>query len=101
MADIAYWLLNGVTEDINGTGIAADGSKHSFAIWSTDFGGGSVSLQASPDGGTTWITLIIGGAAATYSANTVGVIDYLGPGMLIRAILASSTSPDAVYTRLF
>ena len=95
------FLLESVSADTNGTGVKCSGRAYTVAIWGTDFGSGSVTLQASPDGGTTWITLTIGGSPATFTANAVRVIDHLGAGILVRAILSGSTSPDSVNVAVF
>jgi hypothetical protein len=93
------WLLNGVTADTNGTGVHPVSGPMTLWIWSTDFDSGTVTIQASPDGGTTWITLTVDGSAAAFTANTVRVIEGLEGGQL-RATLTGSTAPDPVYVRV-
>lgn len=95
------WLLTDVSVDVNGTGVDGDGSGKALAIWATDFGGGTVTIQGSPDGGTTWITLTVDGAAATFTANAIRYLERIGQGMQIRAILSGSSGADAVNVRLF
>ena len=95
------FLLENVSVDTDGDGKPADGGSKSVAIWGTDFGGGSVTLQSSPDGGSTWITLTVGGSPAVYTANAVQFIDRLGQGMEIRAILTGSSGAENVNAKIF
>lgn len=94
-------LLNAVTEDTNGTPVSADGGSKTLVVWSTDFGGGTVTVQVSPDAGTTWIPLAQSGVALAFTANGAHIIDRLGQGLLVRAVLSGSTTPDAVSAALF
>ena len=95
------WLLKAVDADVNGTGITTDGGSKTVQIWATNFGGGTVTLQSSADGGVTWVTLTIAGLPATFTSNAVRKIDRLGQGMLIRATLAGSTGASNVNVKLF
>lgn len=93
-------LLNNVSADTTGSGIKADGGSKTLSVWATSFGGGTVTIQASPDG-TTWITLTLsGGDSATFTANAVRLIDRIGQGMQIRATLTGSTAPSGVNVSL-
>jgi hypothetical protein len=89
-------LLQNVSVDTDGAGIPADGGTKTLSIWATSFGGGSVTIQGSPDGGTTWITLTYGGNPAIFTENTFRLINRLGQGLLIRAILTGSTGASNV-----
>jgi hypothetical protein len=95
------WLLEDISADANGTGVNADGGGKTVSIWATNFGGGTVTIQGSPDGGTTWITLTEGGVAVAFIANAVRYIDRLGIGMQIRATLVGSAGADSVNVKLF
>lgn len=98
-------LLDGVSVNTTGVGAKADGSSKVVAIWATDFGTGTVTLQGSPDGGgttDTWVTLTIGGSAAEFTANAIRLIDKIGQGMHTRAILTGANgSTDTVSVKLF
>lgn len=94
-------LLNGVNIDTDGIPVDGDGGNKVFAVWANDFGGGTVTLEASPDGGTTWITLTYGGNPATFTGNTIRLIDRIGQGMKIRATLTGSTGASNVNADLF
>lgn len=93
------WLLNGVEADTDGTGQHPISGPMSLWIWSTDFGGGTVNIEASPDGGTTWIALTIDGSPAAFTADALRVIAGLNGGQL-RATLTGSTNPDPVYAKV-
>ena len=94
-------LLDAVAVDTNGTGVKADGGGKTLAVWATSFGSGTVTIQGSPDGGVTWITLTIAGNPAAFTANSIRYIDRLGQGMQIRAILAGSTGASNVNAAIF
>jgi len=95
------YLLEDVSVDTDGTGAKADGGNKTVAIWGTDFGGGTVTLEGSPDSGTTWITLTIGGASATFTANAIRMVDRLGQGMQVRATLTGSSGASGVYAKMY
>lgn len=61
------------------TGICAAGT----------FGGGTMVLEVSPDGGTTWIPL----AGASYTAAFTTVIT-MASGARLRAVLTGATTPS-------
>ena len=52
-----------------------------------EFGGGSLSLESSPDGGTSWFTVEQVGEPAR-------LIRYLVSGEIVRVKLESATSPN-------
>lgn len=95
------WLLTDVSVDVNGTAIESDGAGKLLIVWATDFGGGTVTVQVSPDGGTTWIALLVIGTAVAFTANAAQFLDRVGQGMQIRAILSGSSGASAVNARLF
>jgi hypothetical protein len=98
-------LLNDVNQNTTGTGIETDGSSKTLLVWVTavtgSFGGGSVTIEASGDNGTTWIPLTIGGNVVAFTANAVEAIDYLGQNMFIRASLSGATNPLHVNAAIF
>lgn len=76
------------TEDDNTDAIIASGGEYVFSHQGSDYGGGSLSLQYSEDGGTTWTTV----AGTSYGAALqVGVTT--GAGTKYRMSLSGSTSP--------
>ncbi len=96
------FLLENISVDTDGAGVNADGSNKTLCVWATSFGGGTVNIEGSPDGGTTWIILqLINGADAQFTANTFKIIDRLGQGCLIRATLAGSSGANNVNAALF
>ena len=94
-------LLNNVSVDTVGVGPLGDGGNKVLAVWGAAFGGGSVTIEASPDGGTTWITLTYGGNPAVFTTNTIRLLDRIGQGMQIRASLSGSTGASNVNADLF
>jgi len=100
-------LLDNVSVDTDGVGVAADGGSKTVVIWISSggsFGGGTITLQTSPDGGgssDTWVTLTINAVDATFTANAARVIDHLGPGLFIRATLTGATAASNVNVKIF
>lgn len=94
-------LLDNVSVDTEGTPVVSDGSNKTLSVWATNFGGGSVTIQGSPDGGVTWITLTYGGNPTIFTSNTIRLIDRIGHGMLTRAILTGSSGAVNVNAQLF
>jgi hypothetical protein len=89
-------LLNNVSVDTVGTAQDGDGGSKVITVWASNFGGGSVAIEASPDGGATWITLTYGGNPAVFTTNTIRLIDRIGQGMQIRAVFSGSTGASNV-----
>lgn len=63
------------------------------------FGSGTVTLQYSPDGGSTKIDVTQNGTAVTFTANggrnvELGFSNKLGEEILLYATMAGSTTPD-------
>ena len=65
------------------------GGLRTVVAWGT-FGGGTLTLQMSPDGGTTWLSL---GADVEFTADGVANVQ-LGAGIPLRANLAGSTGAN-------
>jgi hypothetical protein len=79
-------------------GQAADGSStarnwhggYGTVVVAGTFGGGTVTLNASPDGGTTWVQV---GYDARFTAD--GMANFQLPGgMQLRLTLSGATNPD-------
>lgn len=94
-------LLDNVSVDTDGPPIKGDGAAKTLHVWATSFGGGNVEIQGSPNNGTTWDALTIGGNPAQYNANTIQKVDKIGQGQSIRAILQGSTGASGVNAMLF
>lgn len=66
-----------------------------------DFGGGTVTIELSYDGGTTWVDVIDNGSAVTFTADRSDNIDVnsdpLNP-TIIGFSLAGSTDPNLLIT---
>ncbi len=89
-----FLLKNQTTNDTNPDGYLNDGQKRMIAIWGT-FGSGTVNLQGSPDGGTTWIDLeLSAGTPAQYTTNKINELRIWPKGMAFRAQLSFATTPD-------
>lgn len=86
------FLLENVSTDTSGSKVDIGiGSKKTISIWATNFGAGTVSLQVSPDNGTNWILLKkIDGTDATFTSNDHIVVDSIGEGNGVRAVLSGS-----------
>lgn len=93
-------LLTSATTNARGAELDADGGNKTFAVWGT-FGGATVTLQASPDNGVTWITLTIGGSPAAFTANAVRLTDRLGQGMMISCIISGATGTTDIDARIY
>lgn len=94
-------LLDAVDANTNGDGFPATGGSKTLAVWGDDFGSGTVTVEASPDGGTTWIGLTITGSPLALTAKGVRFIERLGQGMQVRATLTGATAPSNVSAMLF
>lgn len=94
------WLLESVDADVNGMAVPVIGGPMTLWVYGTDYGGGTVSIEATPDNGTTWIALTIDGSPAAFTANALRVIEGLSDGVQIRAILSGATDPDNVNVRV-
>jgi len=104
--DPGYKLLDGVTADGSGTAVAIPDGGHrykdklfGFYVWSTNFGGGTVTIQISLDN-TNWFparTQADSQLNFTVSDHLVGVMR----GIWVRATLAGATAPAAVNARMY
>src|SRR5262249_35869488 len=80
-----------ISADGNSTTVAWPGGRGVFAAFG-NFGGGTVTLQQSPDDGTTWINVDrTGDTYVTFTANGQGGFE-LGK-CLLRVNMAGSTTP--------
>lgn len=90
------YLLKNVSVDTDGEPVKGDGSKYELDIWATDFGGGTVNIEISPDNGTTWILATYGGNPASFSVNSTLHIENIAFGELVRATLTGSSGANNV-----
>jgi hypothetical protein len=98
------FLLQNVSVDTVGNGVLADGSNKTLVIWATaggSFGGGTVTINGSPDGGTTWITLTYNGSHAIFTSDIVLLADRLCTGMMFQAVLSGSSGAANVNAAIF
>lgn len=73
-----------------GAAIEWAGGRGAFSVYSGTFGGASVALQWSPDGGTTWLPVDASGD--TYTTKTaVGSGNFELPACQIRAAVTGGT----------
>jgi len=72
---------------------SATTGRCTVAAWGT-FGGGTLTMEMSPDGGTTWIALDPSGSTVnTFTANGVGNFQ-INIDCLVRATLSGATTPS-------
>lgn len=88
-------LLNNVSVDTDGTPQPGDGGSKQISIWATNYGGGSVTIQTSPDL-VTWITIKYMGSPAVFTSDISLKLDKIGQGMFIRATLTGSSGASGV-----
>lgn len=94
-------LLDAVDVDTNGAGVSGDGARRLCHIYAVAFGGGTVTLQMSTNGGTTWTTLIqADGTDAAFTAAVVIEIALISQSVLIRATLTGSGGASDVTAEL-
>lgn len=95
------FLLQNVSANATGTAVENSGEEAILAIFATSFGGGTVTVEGTPNGGTTWITLTKkDGNPATFTANAFAVCFKIAQGYQIRARLTGSTNPVALNVTL-
>lgn len=88
--------------EVEATQVGADGASKTVAVWATTWDGATVTLRATPDGGTTWIDLTDNGTVVTFTANEVRVINRLGIGLTLGAkITTAGGSTAGIYARIF
>lgn len=93
-------LLDSVIVDGSGPSFVTDGGAYTLFVQAVDFGGGTVSLDASFDGAVTWITFSEGVTPIAFTVNTVRVVEGLSGGIQIRGTLTGSTSASGVKVTL-
>lgn len=82
--------------DGNGTGVTVNHTQPLEVVaYGSTFGGGTVTAQFSPNGGTTWITLkdLLGSNVSLTANDAKGPIK-LTPGDMFRPVLSGSSSPS-------
>lgn len=84
------------------TPVKAQGQDLVLAVVATSFGSGTVTIEGSPDGGVSWITLLKArnGSAATFTANAFAILDRIAQGYTVRAKLTGATNPSGVTVTL-
>jgi hypothetical protein len=97
-------LLNNISSDTqpDQEGFHVTGATMSVSVRADDFGGGTVSLECSADGGIKWAILLKpDGNPAAFTVDSDVLVDRLSPGQMIRATLAGSTAPSNVKVQAF
>jgi hypothetical protein len=104
--DIMRFLLQNVSANTpDPTPIPGDGSEKVLMIWLTagvegaTYGGGTIAIQLSPDGGLTWISPT--GVTSSWTTDTAVNINYIPQGSMVRATLIGATDPLGVNAGLF
>lgn len=100
LCDVKGFSLENATANGPGTEMDVPGGDLVVVIWG-NFDGATVTLEASPDN-STWITLTrTDGSAASYTVNTVDLVDRIATGMQVRANLASAGGSTDLNARFF
>lgn len=89
-------LLSAASANVNGAAVDWGGGRGVFAAFGT-FGGGTVTLQWTPDGGTDWLPVDASGNTFT-TLTAAGAGGFELPACQIRAVLAGATSPSVSAT---
>ncbi len=89
-------LLESVSVNTTGSQNTTTGSGQNICVWATNFGGGTVTVQVSPDSGTTWITITYNGAPAIFVANAVYYCERISTELLVRATLTGASGASNV-----
>lgn len=91
-------LLDGVSANTNGDAVNLLGGALSVFVQGTDFGGGTVTLEVSVDGGTVWHTAKQqdGVTDLTASGNSTFVMWGYAAGVAVRATLTGASGADTV-----
>lgn len=98
----ALLLLDNVSVNTVGEWIRVDGGSYSAVVWGDNFGGGQVTLECSPDGGLTAIALRDwSDAVYNFTDNNVKGLDYIGQGLLVRAVLSGAAGASNVSAGLY
>lgn len=82
-------LLLNVSENTTGDPIRWEGGEATFLVYG-NFGGGTCSLQISPDGNATWFNV---GFATDLTQDGQQSVN-IGQGLYLRASLAGATDPS-------
>ena len=94
------YLLHNVSVDTVGAGVQGDGSAKGIMIFATNFGGGSVAIEISPDEGTTWLNVPYNGSPSAFTANQPLMLLKFSQTWLIRAKLVGSSGASNVNVTL-
>ena len=88
-------LLDAVDANTTGTGICGNQKRLVAYVWGTDFGGGTVTIQSSPDEGATWFTCkhFADDDDATFTEKECVELQAVGQDAWIRAVLSGATDP--------
>ena len=89
-------LLDAVDVDTVGAGFNGDGGAKTLTVFADDYGGGTITLQISDDGGTHWVPVTYNGSDFSATADTSREIVKVSQGQLIRATLSGSTAASNV-----
>jgi len=90
------YLLNDVSVDTVGTPKSNDGSSKNIFVTASNFGGGTVTIEASIDDAI-WVPLKQpDGTDAAFTENTVFYVQGLTTGAKYRATLAGATGASGV-----
>ncbi len=94
-------LLSSLGSNGSGTPVIVTVYPMILSVWADDFDGGTVSIEATPDDGTTWIPITRNGFALAYTSNMIDQISGLIPqGVSIRATLSGAGTPVNVNAAL-
>ena len=89
-------LLDAVSTDTIGTGVAMDGSGRVLTVYGDNLGGGTISLDISDDNGVHWVPVTYNASPLLLTSFTSREIVRLAQGQLIRASLTGSTGASNV-----
>lgn len=89
-------LLDAVDTNTVGVGYHGNGCQYNLTVFADSFGGGTVSIEISDNGGTHWVPVTFLGAALTFTASSSRTITKLSQGQLIRASLSGATGASNV-----
>jgi len=85
---------------INTAGVQADGAAKTLVVQAANFGGATVAISISRDGGVTKIPVTKDGTAVTFTANGNDFLDAVKIGLLIFAEV-SGGSPTGLFVEIF
>jgi hypothetical protein len=93
---MAKRLLDAVIIDTVGTAIEGIGGQRIIQVSSSNFGGGSVTIEGRLDSDLEWTTLTYGGNPAVFTTKQILKLDFWAATMQLRATLSGSTGATAV-----